>query len=73
MAPALSLSRGTSWVHESPFLPEGWEETNERGSPSLKHSAMIQALSDQRVLMPEIFATVPWHIANYLWDCLGRR
>ncbi|RJE24563.1 hypothetical protein PHISCL_03094 [Aspergillus sclerotialis] len=72
MAPALALSRGTSWVHESPYLPLGWEETNEIGSPSLKHSAMKRVLSDQRALTPEIFAAVPWHIANYLWDCLGR-
>lgn len=73
MAPALALSRGTSWVHESPYLPLGWEDTNEIGSASLKHSAMKRILSDQRALTPEIFATVPWHIANYLWDCLGRR
>lgn len=72
--PALALSRGPSWVHESPYLTIGWEDTNdEMGSPSLKHSAMKRILSDQRVLTPELFATIPWHIAEYLWDCLGRR
>lgn len=73
MTPALSMSRGTSWVHESPFPPIGWENTNECGSYSLKHSAMKRILSDQRALTPRLFATVPWHIARYLWDCLGRR
>jgi hypothetical protein len=72
MAPALSLSRGTSWVHESPFPPRGWENTNKRGAPSLKHSAMKRILSDQRALTPRLFAAVPWHIASYLWDGLGR-
>lgn len=72
MAPALASSRGTSWVHESPFQPLGWEEVNDHGTHSLKHSAMRCILSDQRVLTPELFAGVPWHLAKYLWDCLGR-
>ncbi|GKZ20679.1 hypothetical protein AbraIFM66951_005407 [Aspergillus brasiliensis] len=63
---------GHSWVHESPFLPKGWEETSRAGAPSLQHCAMKRLLSDQRSLRPEIFAYVPWHIASYLWDCLGK-
>lgn len=72
MMPALAASRGTSWVHESPHLPIGWEEINARGSASLKHCAMRGLLSDQRRLDVETFKTVPWHIAQYLWKCLGR-
>ncbi|OGM42905.1 hypothetical protein ABOM_007537 [Aspergillus bombycis] len=33
---------------------------------------MRQALSDQRNLTPQLFASIPWPIASYLWDCLGR-
>ncbi|KAF7597491.1 hypothetical protein BBP40_003738 [Aspergillus hancockii] len=33
---------------------------------------MKQTLSDQRNLTPQVFDNVPWPIANYLWDCLGR-
>lgn len=65
--------RGPSWVHENPYLTIGWEETSESGAPSLKHSAMRQTLSDQSILTPELFANVPWTIAKYLWDCLGKR
>ncbi|KAE8148153.1 hypothetical protein BDV25DRAFT_158857 [Aspergillus avenaceus] len=71
-ARASVFSKGPSWVHETPFLTRGWEETNEFGSPSLKHSAMRQTLSDQRNLVPQLFENVPWRIAAYLWDCLGR-
>lgn len=71
-APAVAYSKGPSWVHETPFLTRGWEETNEVGAPSLKHSAMKQVLSDQRNLTPQLFVNIPWPIANYLWDCLGR-
>ncbi|PWY76256.1 hypothetical protein BO70DRAFT_93032 [Aspergillus heteromorphus CBS 117.55] len=70
--PSLSSSRGPAWVHETPFLPQGWEETSDAGPPSLKHAAMRQLLSDQRNLQPTLFAHVPWRIASYLWDCLGR-
>ncbi|QMW39335.1 hypothetical protein G4B11_002615 [Aspergillus flavus] len=67
-----AYSKGPSWVHETPFLPAGWEETNAIGAPTLKHSAMRQALSDQRNLTPQLFANIPWPIASYLWDCLER-
>ncbi|PLB46853.1 hypothetical protein P170DRAFT_511527 [Aspergillus steynii IBT 23096] len=63
---------GPSWVHETPYLPEGWESTSTVGAPTLKHAAMRQTLSNQRRLVPELFANVPWQIASYLWDCLGR-
>ncbi|KAL2001620.1 hypothetical protein VTN02DRAFT_1529 [Thermoascus thermophilus] len=72
MAPALGFTKGPSWVHESPFLPIGWEEGSRLGAPSLKHLAMRKTLRDQRNLTPELFANVPWHIASYLWECLGR-
>ncbi|PYH46139.1 uncharacterized protein BP01DRAFT_364913 [Aspergillus saccharolyticus JOP 1030-1] len=73
--PSRALSKGASWVHETPFLPEGWkgwEEANARGAPSLRHAAMRQALSDQRDLRPELFVSIPWRIAKSLWDCLGK-
>lgn len=73
MAPAVGFTKGPSWVHESPFLPIGWEEGSPFGAPSLKHLAMRKTLRDQRNLTPELFANVPWHIASYLWECLGRR
>ncbi|KAI9045774.1 uncharacterized protein KD926_007077 [Aspergillus affinis] len=63
---------GPAWVHETPYLPEGWESTSRVGAPTLKHSAMIQTLSNQRNLVPGLFVNVPWPIASYLWDCLGR-
>lgn len=69
----LKNKKGPLWVHESPFLTLGWEETSESGAPSLKHSAMRQTLSDQRMLAPDLFTNVPWEVARYLWDCLGRR
>ncbi|PYI04893.1 hypothetical protein BO78DRAFT_158090 [Aspergillus sclerotiicarbonarius CBS 121057] len=72
IVPSLSSSKGPSWVHETPFLPRGWEETSQAGAPSLQHSAMKQLLSDQRNLQPALFVDVPWRIASYLWDCLGR-
>lgn len=65
--------KGPSWVHESPYLTIGWEDTREFGAPSLKHSSMRQVLSDQSMLTPELFANVPWGLASYLWECLGRR
>ncbi|XHG05349.1 hypothetical protein AWENTII_008577 [Aspergillus wentii] len=68
----LASLKGPSWVHESPFLTEGWENRSKAGSPSLKHSAMRKTLSDQRNLTPQLFANVPWRIASYLWDCLGK-
>ena len=73
IVPSLSSSKGPSWVHETPFLSRGWEETSQTGAPSLQHSAMRQVLSDQRNLQPALFVNVPWRIASYLWDCLGRR
>ncbi|RAL09526.1 uncharacterized protein BO97DRAFT_472386 [Aspergillus homomorphus CBS 101889] len=69
---SLAPSKGASWVHETPFLPEGWEETNAIGAPTLRHAAMRQALSDQRNLRPELFKSVHWRVAKYLWDCLGK-
>jgi hypothetical protein len=64
--------RGENWFHEIPFLPHGWETTNDHGSGSLKHAAMKALLKDQSQLKPELFEIVPWHLAKYLWDALGR-
>lgn len=66
------FSRGPHWNHESPFLPVDWETTQERGAPSLKHAAMKRVLRDQSALKVEMFEHVPWLIAKYLWDCLGK-
>ncbi|KAJ5525096.1 hypothetical protein N7494_011746 [Penicillium frequentans] len=66
------FSRGPHWNHESPFLPVDWETTQERGAPSLKHAAMKRVLRDQSALKVEMFEHVPWLIAEYLWDCLGK-
>ncbi|KKK16088.1 hypothetical protein P175DRAFT_0561181 [Aspergillus ochraceoroseus IBT 24754] len=71
-APASEFSNGPSWIHETPFLPIGWEELNDDGAPSLMHSAMRKLLLDQRNITVPLFANVPWKIASYLWDCLGR-
>ncbi|KAL2860896.1 uncharacterized protein BJX67DRAFT_325386 [Aspergillus lucknowensis] len=71
-APPSLFSNGPAWIHESPFLPSGWEEASPYGASSLMHLAMRRLLSDQRGLTPSLFANVPWRVANYLWDCLGR-
>lgn len=71
--PSLASSKGAAWVHETPFLPEGWDKQPvARGAPSLMHAATRQALSDQRNLRPELFASVPWRLAKSLWDILGQ-
>ncbi|KAK2763815.1 hypothetical protein FQN54_009433 [Arachnomyces sp. PD_36] len=67
-----SRSKPASWVIESPFLPVGWEEGSAVGTSSLKHMAMRQCLLDQRRLTADHFAKVPWHLALYLWEALGR-
>ncbi|KAJ5748202.1 uncharacterized protein N7511_009898 [Penicillium nucicola] len=66
------FSRGENWFHEIPFLPHGWETTNVQGSGTLKHAAMKALLQDQSQLKSELFEIVPWHLAKYLWDALGR-
>lgn len=71
-APQSDFGRGPHWLHESPFLPFLWETTQERGASPLKHAAMKQVLMDQSVLNAELFEHVPWRIAQYLWECLGR-
>lgn len=71
-APQSDFGRGPHWLHESPFLPILWEETQDLGAPSLKHAAMKIVLMDQSMLTPKLFAQVPWRIAEYLWGCLGR-
>lgn len=70
--PQFDFGRGSHWLHESPFLPVLWEQTEDLGAPSLKHAAMKRLLSDQSLLTVELFAQVPWHIAKYLWECLGQ-
>ncbi|KAJ5218985.1 uncharacterized protein N7498_001084 [Penicillium cinerascens] len=70
--PQTDFGRGPHWLHESPFLPHLWETTQDVGAPSLKHAAMKMALVDQSALKPDLFAQLPWHIAHYLWECLGR-
>ncbi|PYH82013.1 hypothetical protein BO82DRAFT_334985 [Aspergillus uvarum CBS 121591] len=71
--PSLASSKGASWVHETPFLPERWDkQAMARGAPSLRHAATRQALSNQRNLRPELFAAVPWRLAKSLWDILGQ-
>ncbi|KAL5337049.1 hypothetical protein BJX70DRAFT_370994 [Aspergillus crustosus] len=71
-APAISVANGPAWVHESPYLPIGWEEGSPAGASPLKHIAMRKLLLDQRNLTPVLFKDVPWSIASYLWDSLGR-
>lgn len=66
------FGRGPHWLHESPFLPPLWENTQDVGAPSLKHAAMRTLLSDQSALKTEHFMHVPWLLALYLWDCLKR-
>ncbi|KAJ5648045.1 hypothetical protein N7490_004417 [Penicillium lividum] len=68
--PQNDFSRGPHWNHESPFLPVDWETTQKRGAPSLKHAAMKRVLRDQSELRSEMFADIPWIIAEYLWQCL---
>ncbi|KAJ5818667.1 hypothetical protein N7474_004258 [Penicillium riverlandense] len=65
-------SQAPAWFHESPYLPYGWETSNERGAGSLKHAAMRATLQDQSLLKPDMFDHVPWLLAKYLWDSLGR-
>ncbi|CAG8353523.1 unnamed protein product [Penicillium salamii] len=68
-----SLTRlGPTWYHEIPFLPHGWETTNDHGSGSLKHAALKSLVRDQSALKPELFEHVPWCLAKYIWDALGR-
>ncbi|KXG45206.1 uncharacterized protein PGRI_041190 [Penicillium griseofulvum] len=66
------LRLGPTWYHEIPFLPHGWETTNDRGSGSLKHAAMKALLQDQSALKPELFEYVHWYLAKYLWDSLEK-
>lgn len=70
--PQFDFGKGSHWLHESPFLPVLWEQTQELGAPSLKHAAMKKLLSDQSLLTTELFTHVPWQIAEYLWGCLGQ-
>lgn len=63
---------GPTWYHEIPFLPHGWETTNDHGSGSLKHAALKSLVRDQSALRPELFEHVPWYLAKYIWDALGR-
>ncbi|CAL5867435.1 uncharacterized protein PFLUO_LOCUS1654 [Penicillium psychrofluorescens] len=65
-------SQAPAWFHENPYLPYGWETSNERGAGSLKHAAMRATLQDQSLLKPDMFDHVPWLLAKYLWDSLGR-
>ncbi|OQE47003.1 hypothetical protein PENCOP_c001G02221 [Penicillium coprophilum] len=66
------LRLGPTWYHEIPFLPHGWEATNDEGSGSLKHAAMKALLRDQSALKPELFEYVHWYLAKYLWDSLKK-
>ena len=68
-----SSGNGPSWVHESPWMPVCRVENSRTGANTLKHMAMKQTLLDQRRLSPDHFTHVPWSLAAYLWDCLGRR
>ncbi|KAJ5083629.1 hypothetical protein N7456_013056 [Penicillium angulare] len=71
--PQTDFSRGPHWNHESPFPPLLWESTPpERGSRSLRSTAIKGLLKDQSALSPETFTTVPWIIAKDLWDRLQR-
>ncbi|KAL2857807.1 hypothetical protein BJY01DRAFT_202254 [Aspergillus pseudoustus] len=70
--PASRFSNGPAWIHESPFWPKGREEGSPNGASPLKHIAMTKLLSDQRALTSKLFENVPWQLASYLWDCLGR-
>ncbi|KAJ6120020.1 hypothetical protein N7523_004300 [Penicillium sp. IBT 18751x] len=70
--PQTDFGRGPHWLHESPFLPPLWETVQDVGAPSLKHSAMKRILSDQSRLKREHFAHIPWLLAKYLWECLGK-
>lgn len=70
----IDARRGSHWHHETPFLPLSfmWGEENGLGAPSLKHTAMQELLSDQSIWKPELFLDVPWHIAQHIWEHLGR-
>ncbi|KAM5440377.1 hypothetical protein McanMca71_003858 [Microsporum canis] len=72
VAPSARKLRGFAWVHESPFLPRGWEAHSPVGAHSLKHMAMRAVLADQRSLTSMHFKGVPWSIAEYLWGCIRR-
>ncbi|KAL4808487.1 hypothetical protein BDV18DRAFT_158576 [Aspergillus unguis] len=71
-AAPVALSNGATWVHESPYMPLGWEETSPNEASPLRHLAMRKLLSDQRSLSPSLFTNVPWGIARDIWDMLGR-
>ncbi|KAL2807880.1 hypothetical protein BJX63DRAFT_411074 [Aspergillus granulosus] len=73
LAPATRFLNGPAWIHESPYWPKGWEEGSPNGASPLKHIAMKKLLADQRPLTSKLFENVPWQLASYLWDCLGRR
>ena len=70
--PQHNFKKGPQWMHESPYLPPDWETTSPVGTSSLKHIAMRVFLSDQSLLSPEHFATIPWHIARYIWESMHR-
>jgi hypothetical protein len=71
-APAVALSNGPAWVHESPYLPRGFEEGSVFEASPLRHIAMRKLLLDQRNLTPSLFTNVPWSIASDIWAFLGR-
>ncbi|CAI7619313.1 unnamed protein product [Penicillium pancosmium] len=69
--PQANFKKGPHWYHESPFLPYCWEDRQEPGAPSLKHTARQKALEDQSELRLEMFENIPWPIALELWEYLG--
>ncbi|KAL4936519.1 hypothetical protein BDV06DRAFT_233334 [Aspergillus oleicola] len=72
MGPAVSRPNGPAWVHESPYMPIGWEEGSPFEAAPLRHLAMKKLLADQRNLTSSLFTNVPWNLASDCWDCLGR-
>ncbi|KAL4956926.1 hypothetical protein BDW69DRAFT_181061 [Aspergillus filifer] len=72
MGPAVSRPNGPAWVHESPYMPIGWEEGSPFEAAPLRYLAMRKLLADQRNLTPALFTNVPWNLASDCWDCLGR-
>ncbi|KAL4900515.1 hypothetical protein BDW74DRAFT_161546 [Aspergillus multicolor] len=70
--PAISALDGPTWVHESPYLPSGFEEGSPFEASPLRHIAMRKLLLDQRNLSPVLFTNVPWNIAKDIWEFLGR-
>ncbi|KAJ5172106.1 hypothetical protein N7492_004699 [Penicillium capsulatum] len=68
LEPQNSFGRGAHWLHESPFLPVGWETTNASGTASLKHTAMRVLMKDQSLLRSEMFENVPWLVAKFIWE-----